>query len=241
MMRYWIAADIETRPDDGAVPYLAPIVANRSLRDTAKIDADLDAKAKAQRDKMGLDPWASRPEVITVQTEADPEPSVFVCTDDEGLRAALLAIHGLRVQGMNTRPFLGYRVRTFDLPHLTHHARRLGLEWPRLDLRRYNSWDCVDLYDVLADDDCEHVISRSLKSACRIYGIDVPEDDIDGKDVAALLAEGNLEAVAAHCRRDVERVVRLARRCRLIADPAEPSMATATRKWLETRWQEAVL
>jgi hypothetical protein len=105
---------------------------------------------------------------------------------------------------------VGYHVG-FDLANLAHHARRLGVAWPDLDTRKYNNRDIIDVHRIIADDECEHVISRSLVSACRVYGIDVPEDDVDGADIATLFEAEDWAGIKRHCQRDVQRVLALAR------------------------------
>lgn len=212
MESFWLALDIETAPDPTAA--LAEPVANRSLKDPEKIAADLAAKAAAQREKSALDPWASRPCVLALLTEADDEPTILTISGDDTLRASLVILkRALRTSEGQARHILGFRVRDFDLRHLVHHYRRLDIVPPGFDLRRYSNVQVTDLYDLLCDDECEHVVSRSLKSTCAVYGIDLPDDDIDGKDVATLIAAGDeasLDAVRRHCALDVLRVVQLA-------------------------------
>lgn len=218
--RTWLALDAETIPNPLAEAWLPEPAAPGNYKDAEKIAAAKAEKRARDREKMSLDPWASRPCVISLQTELDREPVVYICECDADLADALCDVARRRhVSNGETRPILGYNVRRFDWPHFTHHARRLSLDWPRLDLRRWNSFDVLDLYD-LFDDDTEHVISRSLKSACRVYGVALPDDDIDGKDVATLLAEGRVDDIVRHCTLDVQRVVALARRLRVIQEVA---------------------
>lgn len=212
MESHWIALDIETAPaPDVDLPVPTPA---RNLKDPDKIAADITAKLEAQRDKLPLDPWASRPCVLSYMTEADDEPIVLTMLDDDALRAGLVTLkRALRTPEGHSRHILGFCVRRFDLPHLLHHYRRLDIVPPGFDLRRWGNIQVTDLYDLLCDDDCEHVLPRSLKSTCRVYGIDLADDDIDGRDVAALVAAGDeasLDAVRRHCALDVLRVVQLA-------------------------------
>lgn len=216
-LKRFLCLDIESIAEPSAEAWLPEPTAPSNYRDAEKIAAAIAEKRAAQRDRMALDPWASRPCVITTQTEAQDAPTVHLCHDDADLRVALASVWCDRLaQHGDIRPFIGFRVRTFDLPHLAHHARRLAHEFPRVDLRRYGNTEVIDLYDILCDDEVEHVISRSLKSTCRVYGVNVPEDDADGRDVAALWAANDLTAIAAHCCRDVERTVALARRVGVI-------------------------
>lgn len=222
MLRHWLALDIETIPEPSAEALLPEPSAPSNWKDAAKIAEAIEAKRAAQRERMGLDPWASRPVVIAVQADSDAIPRALVCPDDETLRVALRDVARLlRPAAGDLRTLVGFRARTFDWPHLTFHARRLDvLEWPRLDTRRYGNPDMLDLYDHLCDDETEHVISRALKSTCRVYGIDVPDEDIAGADVALRIAGGDWQSVVEHCVADVRRVVALGRRVRLLAPAA---------------------
>ena len=46
----------------------------------------------------------------------------------------------------------------------------------------------------------------SLTNLCRILGIDISDDDIDGSGVWQAYQDGRHDDIAKHCRRDVERV-----------------------------------
>jgi hypothetical protein len=82
-----------------------------------------------------------------------------------------------------------------------------------LDIRKYGSRDIVDLMADLTfsgADGCA-VMSRSLKAMAARFGLGV-QDETNGSDVAALIAAGDYEAVAAHCESDVQTTVALYRK-----------------------------
>jgi hypothetical protein len=139
---------------------------------------------------------------------------VFPCHNDDVLADAIRTV-GVTIKAtLALHPdarVIGYNVG-FDRAHVEHHARRLNVTWPKLDTRKYDNKHILDLYQIVAGDDCEHVVSRSLVSVCRVYGVDVPEDDVSGADIATLYARGDWDGMRLHCQRDVERTVALARR-----------------------------
>lgn len=144
----------------------------------------------------------------------------IILPDDNSLREQLesLAVIIQATRAIAMGPFVvGYHVE-FDLANLAHHARRLGVKWPTIDNRKYGNRDVIDLHKIIADDECEHIISRSLVSACRVYGVDVPEDDVRGADVATLYAAGDWEGIKRHCQRDVERTLGLGRVLRALPE-----------------------
>lgn len=105
---------------------------------------------------------------------------------------------------------IGYRI-DFDLRYCEHHARRLRVNFPALSQKKYDNPHVIDLWRLIADDDCEHIVSRSLKSACRVYGLDTPEDDCDGADIPDLLARGDWAGITRHLTYDLMRTEALAK------------------------------
>jgi len=117
------------------------------------------------------------------------------------------------------RTIVGFRIREFDLPMLIQRSRYLGIRYPHLDLGRYaRGSSIVDLSDVLTFNDqrsAEQIMRRTLKAFARRFGIPV-NDTINGKDIPALVAAGDWEAIVSHVQADVETTVELARRLGVI-------------------------
>jgi len=214
---HWIAIDLETvAAPDALALFGGEVKLDKRLKDADKIR---EATEKAIG-KAALDPWTNRIVCVGYQTDEMAAPTATIIRSDQHCIEVLgdldLRLSGATVDTLR-RTVVGYRVRAFDWPVLVHHARRLAVEhWPTLDTRPYGNRDFLDLCDLLTQDDTERVVSRSLVNACRAYGVDVPEDDERGADVATLAAAGDWDAIAHHCARDVTRTVALGRRLGLL-------------------------
>ncbi len=206
--------DIETTAHPDAALYLAPpdvstIKAPSNYKDEDKIAEYVGrAKAEAQREyeqKVGrcaLDWNLSRIVALGVHNLCDGDPQVIVCRNENDERAALAAFW-LMTRG---RRLVGFSARAFDAPTIIQRSRLLGVIPRDLSLARYGRGDIVDLRDMLTFDDAryEALMTRSLDTFCRRFGIEV-DDSHTGADVARLIADGQWDAVASHCRADLER------------------------------------
>ena len=222
--------DLETVAREGADLLLSAPVANRSLKDPAKVADDIAAKAIKQREQLSLDPYGCR--IVCAswhRTGRDTEPvHVWPCPTEDDEREMLRVL----LSDMGNATICGYNCRAFDLPVLLARCRLLGVSypyaWDNPKWLRYGT-DVVDLYELLTFGQGrydEHVISRSLTSMCRVFGIDIPDDDIGGAWVAQAIAEGQWQMVQDHCQRDVQRTMALAQRLR-VAD-TRGAMAVAS-------------
>jgi DNA polymerase elongation subunit (family B) len=234
-----IAVDLETAPMDGAAQYvpemepvppldLDSIQAAKNLKDPDKIawdiakrrsDAIVAHEERVQRssaayaEKLGkaaLDFNLARIVAISWSDGRVSETLVCECETDE--QWALNQFWNATTNAT----LVGFRIRTFDAPMLMARSRYLGVKYPTLDLGRYGrSGRVVDLWDVLtfglSDYETTSVMPRGLKSYAKRYGLEV-EDEIDGKDIPALVQAGDWDAVRAHIESDVRLTVQLAQR-----------------------------
>jgi hypothetical protein len=216
--------DLETAPLPNAADYLDPVTPAKNLKDPEKIKADLEEKSRKQREDCGLDWNLNRIVCAGLWPDSHSDPSVLIAQDEEGEREILRALGAWMSPMRHT--LIGFCIRRFDVPTLLARARYLNVKLPWISLKRWDNPHVTDLYDVLTFDDqpCTSVMKRSLPSFCRRFGIDV-EDAHTGADVAALVEAGNWDAVAAHCRADLQRTARLAARLGYIP---QPSLAEAT-------------
>ena len=109
--------------------------------------------------------------------------------------------------------YIGFNILGFDAPVLVTRCRLLGLDPPRLDIRKYGS---RNICDVMADltfngDGGAAVLSRGQKALATRFGLAV-EDDTSGADVAAMVAAGDYDAIARHCQADIDTLKALYRR-----------------------------
>jgi len=224
--------DIETVGRQAAEALLREPRPDARLTDAVKITADVEKKRQQDIGKLSLDPYGARIVMLAWhRTGRDGEPiHCYSCpTEDEeaaGLR--------LLLSDVQTADLCGYNIRAFDLPVIMARCRLLGVPYPyRWDAPkwlRYGS-DVLDLFEVVtfgAAKYDDHVISRSLTSMCKVFGLDVAEDDLPGRLVAQAVREGKWDLIAEHCRRDVERVMLLGQKLR-VADMRTPQSPTPFR------------
>lgn len=208
-MRQPLVLDIETAPLDNAADFLEPVQAAKNLKDPEKIKADLDARAKEQLEKCGLDWNVSRIVALGLfDPDQDEKLRVWCCHTEAGELDALVDLWELVVG----RAVLGFRIKDFDYPFLLQRSRYLGVRSVPRDLGRYSrDRQIIDLYHELTFNDlpCTWVMRRTLKSFAKRLGIPV-EDGHDGKDMQMLVAAGDWDAIAAHCESDVRLTVAVA-------------------------------
>lgn len=243
-----VVMDIETAPLEMAADYVPPpdldgIKAPKNYKKQEAIDEYVE-KEKASRlvdhqdklGKAGLDFNLARIVAIGWHTgqmfKAWPDtlaPFIHIdlCRNEDFERDALVVFW----QQTSDRDYLGFKIRTFDLPMLMARSRYLGVKYPALDLSRYaRQGRIIDLWDVLtfglSDYETTTVMPRKLKTYAKRYGIPV-DDDTNGCDIAALVKAGNWEAVAAHLKSDVLTTRALAIRLGVLAgeDGLRPLMS----------------
>jgi hypothetical protein len=216
--------DLETAPLPNAADYLDPVTPAKNLKDPIKIAADIEERERKQREDCGLD-WNLNRIVCVGLWGTDTEPTVLIARDETDERDILLDEVASHLSPMR-HTLIGFCIRRFDVPTLLARARYLNVKLPWISLKRWDNPHVTDLYDVLTFDDqpCTSVMKRSLPSFCRRFGIHV-DDTHSGADVAALVEAGDWDAVASHCRADLQRTALLAARLGYIP---QPSLAEAT-------------
>lgn len=203
-----IVLDIETCGLVNAADYLEPVQPAKNLTDPAKIKADIEKRTADRDDKVALDWNVGRVAALGWWTEEDG-PHVYLGKDEHSEATALM----LFWRECRHRTIVGFNIKGFDLRYLIQRSRYLGVDYPVLDLGKYTRKGIIDLFSELTFNDGTYdqgCMRRSLKAFCRRAGIQVP-DDIDGKDVPALVQAGEWAAVEAHCRNDLVMTVALAR------------------------------
>jgi RNase H-like protein len=221
-----IVLDIETAAHPCAAEFIEPlnldgIVAAKNLKDPEKVTADLERRrqdATAEHaTKMGraaLDWNLSR--IVALAWSGDAGDTVIVkpCATEDEERSALAAFW----KEAEGRLLLGFCARNFDVPTLIQRSRLLNVPHRDVNLARFGKGSVIDLRDVLTFDDAryEALMTRSLKSFCRRFGLEVT-DEIDGRDIAQLVAAGDWDGVISHVTSDVRLTAQLAQRIGILA------------------------
>jgi hypothetical protein len=213
--------DCETYPVEGAERFIDPPDPDKRLTDPEKIKSDMAKKIEAQRDKCSLDWNLARCVVLGYRLEPEGDEWVLPLRNVEAEAEALAELWHY----WGERTFVGFKIRTFDLPLLITRSRLLGVPYPRIGLARFGTNQFVDLYDDLTFSDTQDtfVMRRTLTRFCERYGLDVPADPTSGKDIAALIKAGDWDGAVAHCRCDLAKTRALAQRLGLMQ--AAPALA----------------
>lgn len=221
----WIAFDIETHGRDDVADLIPMPSPDGRLTDPVKKAADVERKRAEQLAKLAVDANGCTVVAIGYQTSEmdEPETVSIPAQEDFMVRRFFAEAKG--------RTLVGYCSRRFDLLVLFQRARFLnissGLRW-RDVLQPYGrSRGHIDLYDELTFDGGrdDSVVPRKLTTFCKLFGLDIPDDDAKGGDIAALVKAGDYEAIREHCKRDVMRTVGLASRLGLIEPSAREGAA----------------
>jgi hypothetical protein len=216
--RRFICFDLETAPRDDIDGFIPTPEAARNLKDPVKIAADLEEKRAEQLAKLGLDWNLNRIVAIGWQTELMTEPRCYLFPD--AAEDTLLSLFWDAAKGHR---LIGFKARTFDVPVLIQRSRLLGVAYRSVNLARFGRGEVTDLSDMLTFDDapCTYVMRRTLTNFCKLFGVDCPDDPVEGKDIAALVQAGEWEVVRHHVKVDVLKTVGLARRLNVIPAAVE--------------------
>ena len=195
-----IVVDLETCALVNAETYLEPVEPARNLKAPEKIKADIETRTATRTQKIGLDWNVGRIAALGWWTEQGGV-QCRVCPSEREEAPAITEFW----DAIRQRLIIGFNIRAFDMRYLVQRSRYLGLSYPILDLGRYNRGSVRDLYTELTFADPYHdgCMKQSLKQFCRRFGIPV-EDEVDGRDIQALVDAGDWDAITSHCRSDVE-------------------------------------
>lgn len=213
-----IIVDIETCGLPNAADFLEPVTPDARLKDPEKIAADIAAKEQARTEKLALDWNVGR--IAAIGWWTDDGIYAEVCKDEADEHDALIAFW----DEAKHRTIVGFNVKGFDLRFMIQRSRYLGIAHPVLDLGKYSKQGIRDLYLDLTFGDGTYdtgAMRRTLKAFCKRFGIPIT-DDVNGKDVPALVAAGEWDLVAGHVMADVEMTLALARKLRVIQTEPEP-------------------
>lgn len=212
----FICFDIETAGREADVsPFIPDPSPDGRLTDPVKVVADVAKKRKALIEKLPLDENGNTVVCLGYQLESWDSPEVLSIPADERFMLETFW------QAAKGRTLIGYYSRQFDLRTIIQRSRYLGVahpSWRDLMAPYGRAKRHVDLFDELTLDGgrSDGVVPKRLGTFCKGFGLDVPADETDGSQVAALLQAGNLEAVRQHCAIDVVKTVALARRLGVI-------------------------
>lgn len=210
-----VTIDLETIASPDAAVYLEPVEAPANYKDPLKIAAYCAETFAARVAKAGLEADLCEIAAFGYQHEGFDEASVVTRADLSERQLIELAWDNI-----GNRAVIGFRTLSFDLPVLIQRSRYLRIDYPSMNLDRYRT-PHIDLSERLSFNG--KLPMRSLAFYLRRFGIP-HADQTTGADVAQMVAEGRWEAVAAHCKADVEGTAALATVLRWLAPVQEMAL-----------------
>jgi len=208
----YLVFDVESYAIDKAADYLEPATAPANYKDPLVIATYIEKANAEQLAKAALDVDLAR--IVCLGIDDGSGPLCATATNEDEERELLIAFW-LRLTGPKVRPTLvGFNCLGFDLPLLLRRSLYLDVKAPKLQMGKYRHDGIEDLMLALSFDGALRY--RGLGFYARRFGLDVPVDANSGSDVAALVRDGNYDAVAAHGRCDIGTTMALARRMGVI-------------------------
>jgi hypothetical protein len=205
--------DIETLPTDRADvrEYIAASVTHPGNISKAETIAKWNEESRPAAveeavAKTGLDGsfgrvcvigWALGDSGVTAIHSADDEPLI--------LQEFAHWLDGIPLTEQYTTCVIGHNVSVFDLRFLTQRFIVNGVKPPLVIQRAAQAkpWEAEKVFDTMVQ--WAGVGNRiSLEKLCLALSIPTPKTDLDGSKVAAYVAAGRIEEVAAYCVGDVE-------------------------------------
>ena len=144
--------DIETIINPDMFDQLPPVEANKTLKDPAKIQADIEAKQQAQRNKMGLDPTTNLICSLAVKDVDSGEENAWMLNEYLSNEADLLGEFWEVAHGYDR--FVTFNGMAFDVPVIKFHSMLRGVR-PSVDIscNKYRIENHVDLRILLVNGD----------------------------------------------------------------------------------------
>lgn len=202
-----MVVDLETVAIENAADFIEPAEAAGNLKDPQKIADDIAKKELAQIEKAALHPYTCRIVALGLWRDGDEHPRVRVTlTEDDEAETLRVFWRSAVSQSGAVSPLVTFNGNLFDLPVLMARSRLLGVPAPVLNIDKYRS-PHPDLMQILTFRGA--IAARSLKWFAKRFGLPV-DDETSGADVAALVAAGDVQAVADHCEADVKTTYALA-------------------------------
>ena len=147
-----LCLDIETISNPAMLDLLPPVEPNKTLKDLAKIQADIEAKKQAQIDKMGLDPTTNLICSLAVEDVDTKDENVWMLNEGLSNEAELLAEFWEIAHGYDR--FVTFNGMAFDIPIIKFHSMLHGVR-PAVDIKcsKYRIENHIDIRMILANGD----------------------------------------------------------------------------------------
>jgi predicted PolB exonuclease-like 3'-5' exonuclease len=132
------AFDIETIPDMSKLHLLPTPEASKTLKDPAKIEADIAEKKQKQIDKMGLDPLTARVFCYAFANDRYVHANILSDLNDDTEREMVQGI--MKVLGKEDMRLVTFNGIGFDLPFVYKRAIVLGVSPANFGAPPLSAW-----------------------------------------------------------------------------------------------------
>jgi len=208
--------DVETYAIDGAKDYLEPVAAPSNYVKEDAIKKYVEKETESQLGKCALDPDLCR--IVALGRYTDDHDWVVMLAETEAEERVVLESFWNAIGPYPYPRLIGFNVIAFDLPVIIRRSQYLGIPTRPIQMGKYRHPDVDDLMTILNFDGA--IKTHGLRFYARRFGIEV-DDPTQGKDVGALVAEGNWDAVGRHCESDILTTAKLARRLGILSEQPE--------------------
>lgn len=211
----YICFDTESCAIDSASDYLEPATAPSNYVKPEAIASYIEKANAEALNKAALDVDLAR--IVCIGMDDGSGIKCAVCKTEADEAIALTAFWRKVAAPVNIadRPTLiGFNNIGFDLPLMLRRSLYLGVKAPSIQIGKYRHDGVIDLMLSLSFDGALRY--RGLDFWRKRLALDVPADPHTGGNIAGLVADGNWDAVAAHCKSDVLTTVALAKRMGVI-------------------------
>jgi hypothetical protein len=212
--------DVETVACQDAAQFLEPVEAPSNYKDPVKI-AEYVASASAKAlEYCSTDPDLCRLVAIGWLLDSETEPQVVLAeTESQETTALEMFWDAASLPGGGIRRLVSFYGLSFDLPVLMRRSQYLGVPFPLISTDKYRT-SHLDLHARLTFNGATKK-THSLAFYVKRFALDVPDDDVDGADIARLVAAGEWAKIRHHCEVDVLKTAALARRLGFLAAAVE--------------------
>lgn len=198
-----VAFDLETIGNKSLIPILPEIEVNKTLKDPAKIQADIAKKQADQIEKLGLNPWTS---IICAFGWCDGENSGHILLKDEESEADLVRDAWDLLAKYDH--FVTFNGQSFDVPVLNAHSLIHRIRTAvKINIKKYTTANHTDIRMILTNWD--QFGKGKLDFFLRLFFNIGKMEGIDGMLVQGYWDDGQREIIGQYCEDDAQKTWRL--------------------------------
>ncbi len=197
-----LAFDLETIADKSIIDYLPEPKPKANLKDTAKIEADIEAKKEAQIKKLGLSPWTGRICCFGYAWKEGGEISTRHLmlkeeTDEEEQQLIYIIWHMINSFDV----FITFNGNGFDVPFLKGRSVRHRMKQTvNISMAKYRVTNHLDVKAVLSN--WQPYEPGTLDFYSQILLNKTKTEGIDGSMVQEFWDKGKYKEIGKYCEDD---------------------------------------